>query len=154
MKNVRDITLEQLEEHKSELEDEEYRRMRHPVTEKVRVFDFIKALEANDYKGAGDLLNQTHKSLDEDYEVTCDELNIMQKAAVDSPGCFGARMVGGGFGGCVVALVSKDKKQEFIKSVKERYDNVPEINKQKIDSEIWEAISGDGLKIERLTGEK
>jgi len=152
--NVRDVTLEQLEKHKDELTSEEYRRMRHPITEKIRVFAFIEALKAKEFEKAGELLNQTHKSLDEDYEVTCEELNIMQKAAVDSPGCFGARMVGGGFGGCVVALVAKNSRDEFIKSVKQKYDGAPEIRKQKIDSEIWEAKSGDGLKIERLTGEK
>jgi galactokinase len=143
-----------LEKHKDELTDEEYRRMRHPITEKIRVFAFVEALKAKDFEKAGELLNQTHKSLDEDYEVMCEELNIMQKAAIDSPGCFGARMVGGGFGGCVMALVAQDKKQEFVKSVKQKYDSAPAIRKQKIDSEIWEAISGDGLKIERLTDEK
>jgi len=80
--NVRDVSLEQLQKHKDELTSEEYRRMKHPITEKARVFAFVEALKANDFTKAGELLNQTHRSLDEDYEVTCEELNIMQKSPI------------------------------------------------------------------------
>ncbi|MCX6741151.1 MAG: hypothetical protein NTY61_02010 [Candidatus Parcubacteria bacterium] len=147
-KNIRDITLEQLEEHRGELADEEYRRIKHPITEKTRLFEFVEAFKSADFKRAGELLNQTHQSLDHDYEVTCVELNIMQSEAAKIDGCYGARMIGGGFGGCVVAIVDKDKKESFIETIKQNYDSNLEIKSQNIKSEVWEAVSGDGLKIE------
>lgn len=149
-KNIRDITLAILEKHKSELESDEYKRMKHPITEKERVFAFTKALSAKDFAKLGEIINEAFVSLRDDYEVSCQELNIMQKAAVDSPGCFGARITGGGFGGCIVAFVKSDRKAEFMKSVREKYDNNPAIKKAAIQSEVWEAHSGNGLTITNL----
>jgi len=149
-KNVRDITLEQLNKHKKELTDIEYRRMKHPITEKNRLFEFVETFKKADFVTAGKLLNQTHQSLDKDYEVTCSELNIMQKTAVSIRGCFGARMIGGGFGGCVLALVSDKEKDQFIKSIKQKYNNNAKIAKLKIKADVWEAISGDGLSIIKI----
>ncbi len=149
-KNVRDISLELLEEHKNELTENEYKRLLHPITEKQRVFDFIDALKERDFAKAGELLNKTHESLRRNYEVSCNELNIMQRAAVNSPGCYGARLVGGGFGGCVIALVDESKKNDFIVRVKKEYDNDPEISALEIDSEIWEAVSGEGILVNEL----
>ncbi len=149
-KNIRDITKEILEEHKNELTDIEYRRMLHPVTEKERVFGFIKAFDNADFEKAGKLLNETHESLKNNYEVSCEELDIMQESAVKSTGCYGARLVGGGFGGCVIALVKDSQKNEFIQEVKKNYDTNPKISAKKINCEVWEAVSGDGIKIEVL----
>jgi galactokinase len=149
-KNIRDITGKVLEEHKDELTDIEYQRMLHPVTERDRVFEFIKALNNADFDRAGKLLNETHESLKNNYEVSCEELDIMQEAAVHSVGCYGARLVGGGFGGCVIALVKDSQKSKFMQEVKGRYDIDPQISAKKIHCEAWEAISGDGIKIEVL----
>jgi len=98
----------------------------------------------------GKIVNQAFESLKNDYEVSCPELNIMQKAAINSPGCFGARITGGGFGGCIVAFVDQNKKAEFIKTVKNEYDNNKEIKDKQIKSEIWQAHSGDGMKIAKI----
>ena len=147
VQNARDITSEMLEKYKGELTEVEFRRLRHPITERERVFAFMEALKDKDFARAGDLLNQTHMSLKNDYEVTCRELDIMQEAAVSIPGCYGARMVGGGFGGCVVAIVNQDSKEDFLKEIKNKYDNHPEIKPLKIKSEAWEAVSGEGLRI-------
>lgn len=148
--NARDISLEVLEQYKDKLDANEYKRLKHPITERERVFSFMEALKEKDFVKAGQLLNQTHQSLDSNYEVTCDELNIMQQAAVSIEGCFGARMVGGGFGGCVVALVQQDAKTQFIKKVTELYDTDPSVSKRKIESQAWEAVSGDGMKVHHL----
>ncbi len=150
VQNARDVTSEMLEQHKNELTEQEYRRLKHPITERERVFLMMEALKDKNFIQAGELLNLTHKSLKEDYEVTCDELDIMQKAAVDSEGCFGARMVGGGFGGCVISLVDQNYKHKFIEQIKKSYDSHPDIAKQNIKSEAWEAVSGDGIKVERI----
>ena len=98
----------------------------------------------------GKATEEAFLSLRDNYEVSCRELNIMQKAASSSAGCFGARITGGGFGGCIVAFVDKGKKRDFIKEVKARYESDPFIKKQNIKAEIWEANSGDGLGIIKL----
>ena len=153
VQNARDITFEMLERHKSELTEIEYKRLRHPITERERVFSFMEALKDRDFIKAGDLLNQTHASLKNDYEVTCDELNIMQESAVSTDGCYGARMVGGGFGGCVVALVNQGAKKEFIEEIVKKYDNHEKISSRNIKSQAWEAVSGDGIKIQKIAEE-
>ncbi|HOX41284.1 MAG TPA: galactokinase family protein [bacterium] len=150
MKNIRDVTLEMLDRHRSELTEDEYKKMRHPVTEKDRVFGFIDAVKEKNYTKLGQIIIEAFVSLRDDYDVSCDELNIMQAAAVNSPGCYGARITGGGFGGCIVAFVDTGQKDAFMEEVKKKYDSHPFITKQGIDSEVWEAHSGDGLTIEAV----
>lgn len=151
IQNARDISAEVLEQHKTELEGKEYCRLKHAVSERERVFAFMESMKKNDFETAGQLLNQTHQSLDSDYEVTCPELNLMQEAANSIDGCYGARMVGGGFGGCVVALVDQEHKSRFIEEVKKKYNSNPGIAPRKIKAEVWEAVSGNGLHIEDVT---
>lgn len=150
IKNIRDIDIKTLDEHKSELTADEYSKMKHPVTERERVFDFISALKENDFAKVGEIINRAFASLRDDYDVSCEELNVMQQAAIDSPGCFGARITGGGFGGCIVAFVDQAQKEAFMASVKKKYDDSPAIKQQNVSSEIWEAHSGDGLHINVL----
>lgn len=119
--SLRDATPELVEEHKSELGDVLYRRAKHVVTENQRVHAMKAALEANDLSLAGDLLNQSHASLSKDYEVSSPELDIMAAAAQAEPAVYGARMMGGGFGGSVIALVDIDDVEETIKSVRASY---------------------------------
>lgn len=147
VQNARDVTSEMLEKYKDELDDLEYKRLRHPITERERVFAFMEALKDKNFTKAGELLNQTHYSLRDDYEVTCDELNIMQEIANSIDGCYGARMVGGGFGGCVIALVDQEKKSDFLSKIVDIYNNHSNIFPLKISSQAWEAVSGDGIKI-------
>ncbi len=149
-RNIRDISLERLEKYRGELTRDEYKKMKHPITEKERVFAFVEALKQKDFSRLGEIVNEAFASLRDDYDVSCEELNLMQRAAVNSPGCYGARITGGGFGGCIVAFVDQTNKEEFIQSVKEKYDNDPTIETQGIKSEIWEAHSGNGLTIEKL----
>lgn len=148
--NVRDLSMEQVEKYKDELTDIEYKRLKHPITEKDRVFNFIEAISQKKFDELGKIINQAFASLQNDYEVSCDELDIMQEAAVKSPGCYGARLTGGGFGGCIVAFVDAIKKEEFMKSVKQKYDSHPAIEAQNISCDIWQAHSGNGLTIENL----
>jgi galactokinase len=147
VQNARDVTSEMLEKYKDELSELEYKRLRHPITERERVFAFMEALKDKNFTKAGELLNQTHYSLRDDYEVTCDELNIMQELAIGIEGCYGARMVGGGFGGCVIALVDQEKKSDFVSKIVDSYNSHPNILPLNIGSQAWEAVSGDGIKI-------
>ena len=97
------------------------KRAKHCVYENQRVLDAVEALKAGDLAKLGKLLNESHKSLDEDYEVTGIELNTLATASQKQEGCLGARMTGAGFGGCAIALVHKDKVDTFIENVQKEY---------------------------------
>jgi galactokinase len=118
---LRDATLEMIEENKEALGDLRYRRARHNVTENARVFAMKEALMARDLTRAGELLHASHASLRDDFEVSVRELDVMSEIAESHPGCYGARMMGGGFGGCAVGLVRKDVVEDFLAYVEPRY---------------------------------
>lgn len=105
-KTMRELTFAELEENKSKLSEIEFRRARHAVTEIARVLECVTALESKDFKKVGALINQSHVSLRDDYNVSCPELDVAVDAAI-SVGALGARMVGGGFGGSAIALVKR-----------------------------------------------
>lgn len=106
-KSMRDLTFEELNANREKLTEVEYRRARHAVTEIARVLECVIALEVKDFAKVGTLINKSHESLRDDYNVSCDELNVAVEAA-NSVGALGARMVGGGFGGSAIALVRRD----------------------------------------------
>jgi len=105
------------------------RRLRHVVTENQRVRDAARCMAAGDVEALGALLVQTHQSLRDDYEVTCPELDALVEIAVADDACWGARMVGGGFGGCTLNLVRADQAESFIQrslmAYRARFDRVP-----------------------------
>lgn len=98
--------MESLLAHKTKLSDIQFKRAHHGVSEMLRVLDAVKALEAEDFEALGQLLNQSHNSLRDDYEVSCPELDLAVDTALRS-GALGARMVGGGFGGSAIALINE-----------------------------------------------
>ncbi len=103
-----------------------FRRARHAVSENVRTMKAVEALKNNDIVEFGKLMNASHESLDKDYEVTCSELNVMQEAELSplpnlGKVCLGARMTGGGFGGCTVAIVKESAIDAFIAETEKRY---------------------------------
>ena len=103
-KSMRDLSLTELELNKSKLTQTEYLRAHHAVTEIARVIECVAALEAKDFEKVGKLINQSHASLRDEYNVSCPELDAAVNASL-SAGALGARMVGGGFGGSAIALV-------------------------------------------------
>jgi galactokinase len=102
---LRDVTMEQVEAARPHLSDLIYRRCRHVVGENYRTTEAAKALAAQRYERVGELMVLSHKSLQHDYEVSCAELDYLSDEAMKVKGVYGARMTGGGFGGCIVALV-------------------------------------------------
>lgn len=98
-----------------------WKRARHVITEQGRVLKAVEALESGDLKTFGVLLDASHKSLKEDYEVTGPELDTVVDVARAQPGCLGARMTGAGFGGCAIALVENSRLDAFQKPVAEQY---------------------------------
>jgi galactokinase len=105
IKALRDVTLKQLETAQGQLSETVYRRCRHVITENQRTADAAAFLLKKQYEQAGALMKQSHDSLKNDYEVSCPELDFLVDQTKAVKGVYGARMTGGGFGGCIVALV-------------------------------------------------
>jgi galactokinase len=103
-KSMRDLSITELEANKSKLTETEYRRAHHAVTEIARVLECVSALENKDFEKVGELINKSHVSLRDDYNVSCPELDTAVDASL-SAGAIGSRMVGGGFGGSAIALI-------------------------------------------------
>ena len=120
VKMLRDADLQSLEAARASLGDRVYRRARHVVTEIERVRQFTAALEAGDTSAAGELMAGSHRSLRDDFEVSCAELDAIVEIACDL-GAIGARMMGGGFGGSTVNLVASESAVEFAEQVSMRY---------------------------------
>jgi galactokinase len=118
---LRDLTLKDLEAHKRILPPQIYRRCRHVVTENQRVLATAKALHVGDANRVGDLMYRSHASLRDDYEVSCRELDLLVNLAASSRGVYGARMTGGGFGGCTVNLVRADYAEHFQSHITQAY---------------------------------
>ena len=125
--HLRDVSLEQLLDAESELDEVTYRRARHVIAENARVMDAVQAMKAGDAQTLGALMNASHASLRDDFEVTNEALDIMAGIAQEQPGCYGARMTGGGFGGCAVALVQEDMAQELAKAVAREYETATDL---------------------------
>ena len=119
---LRDVTIEQLQAHAEGLDDVVYRRCRHVITENARVLAAGDALDQGDLERFGKLMGESHRSLRDDYEVSSDELDVMVEIAQEVEGVYGARMTGGGFGGCTVNLVADSHAEEFQKRVAEEYE--------------------------------
>ena len=120
--SLRELSMEQLEASRSLLTDTEYLRARHAVTEMKRVLDCVDALSSSDFVRVGQLLNQSHASLRDDYAVSCPELDTAVDAAL-SAGALGSRMVGGGFGGSAIALIQAVKTTETIKMIEKAFSD-------------------------------
>jgi galactokinase len=119
---LRDVTPEQLEQHRDALSEIVYRRCRHVVSEDLRVERAVEMLSRGDLKRTGELMVQSHASLRDDYEVSCGELDTMVEIAMQQPGVFGSRMTGGGFGGCTVSLVQAEAAPDFMKNLAAAYE--------------------------------
>ena len=103
------------------LDEVTLRRARHVVTEQQRTLEAARAMERGDAATLGRLMNESHASLRDDFEVSCPQLNVMARTACAQPGCFGARMTGAGFGGCAVALVAMSAVETFVEAVGSQY---------------------------------
>ncbi len=121
IRTLRDVSPVMLAAHEAVLDPTVRRRCRHVVTENERVGAAAAALRAADLSRFGALMAESHRSLRDDYEVSCDELDLMVRLAAELDGVYGARMTGGGFGGCTVNLVRADAVHAFEAAIAERY---------------------------------
>ena len=120
--SLRELTMEQLEKSRGLLTETEFVRARHAVTEMQRVLDCVKALSNSNFELVGELLNQSHASLRDDYTVSCSELDTAVEASLTA-GALGSRMVGGGFGGSAIALIQASKTTETIKAIEKAFSS-------------------------------
>ncbi len=102
---LRDVTLRDLEKHSQQLPETVYRRSRHVISENLRVLAAAEAIQSGHLSRFGELMYESHNSLRDDYEVSCKELDLLVGLASACDGVYGARMTGGGFGGCTINLV-------------------------------------------------
>jgi galactokinase len=135
--SLRDVTPEMME--KTPMPRTVMRRARHIVSENRRVEYFVTAAGRADLGRMGELFCESHRSMAHDYEITCDEVDFLVDAAVGIPGCYGARMTGGGFGGCTVNLVDPSFSQRFGEAISTRYRE-----RFGIDPAILRCVPGPG----------
>ena len=122
VKTLGDLTEEAFEAHKEAIKNPVCRkRAKHAVYENQRTIRAYKALKANDLETFGKYMNASHISLRDEYEVSCEEIDILVNLAWQIPGVIGSRITGGGFGGCMVSIVKNDAVERFIEKVGEGY---------------------------------
>jgi galactokinase len=122
VKALRDANMTLLNANRHGMSDVAFRRARHVITEDDRTVRAAKAMSNQDYTTLGELMFQSHASLRDDYEVSCEELDTLVEIASSLPGVYGARMTGGGFGGCAIALVDRSAELSLRSAIAERYD--------------------------------
>jgi len=123
LRSLREVSREQLAAVGDRMPTLLYKRALHVITENDRVIQAAAGFRARDLQQVGQLMRDSHRSLRDDYEVSCRELDVMVEAAADLAGYYGGRMTGGGFGGCTVNLVEQSKANPFAKEVAERYQH-------------------------------
>ncbi len=142
VKTLGDLTEEQFEAHKDAIQDPVCRkRAKHAVYENQRTIKAVQALKENKVEEFGKLMNASHVSLRDDYEVSCEEIDILVDLAWKIPGVIGSRITGGGFGGCTVSIVKNDAVDNFIEIIGKQY-------KEKVghEAEFYVVDIGDGAR--------
>ena len=123
VKSLRNATMDMLNDVRNELDETVYNRCSYIIQEKTRVLEAVDALKANNLQRVGELLYETHDGLSKMYEVSCPELDFLVEFSKKYDSVLGARMMGGGFGGCTINLVHKDAIEEFVKAASTAYEN-------------------------------
>lgn len=118
---LRDVTVAQIEDAEGKMDDTVFKRARHVVSENARTLEAATRLAQRDYEDVGDLMTKSHESLRDDYDVSCAELDFLVDEALSVRGVYGARMTGGGFGGCIVALVQPRAVEHLSEHLKKAY---------------------------------
>ena len=123
IKTLADLTEEEFETHKAAIKsDVRQKRAKHAVYENQRTIKAVAALKAGDVETFGKLMNASHVSLRDDYEVSCEEIDILVDLAWNIDGVVGSRITGGGFGGCTVSIVKNDAVEQFVATIDAKYE--------------------------------
>jgi len=142
IKALRDATVGDLAKWGNEMPSNVLKRCRHVVTENARVLAAAEAFRVSNLTHFGELMRQAHISLRDDFEASCKEIDILVELAVKLTGCFGARLTGGGFGGCTVNLVDANHVEEFTAAMRAGY-----LEATGIKAEIYTSRASDGAHV-------
>lgn len=137
---LRDATMEELEAVKGDISAEDFSRAKFVIEEKDRVLAVCDALERGDYETVGRKMYETHQGLSKDYEVSCEELDFLNDIARET-GVTGSRIMGGGFGGCTINLVSDDRHDTFVAEARKRFNE-----KYGHEPMVYDVIISDGAR--------
>ena len=143
IKTLGDLTEEEYEAHKGAIQSEiRQKRAKHAVYENQRAIRAVEALKANDVETFGKLMNASHVSLRDDYEVSCEEIDILVNLAWETKGVIGSRITGGGFGGCTVSIVKNEAVDGFVTNIGAKY-------KEKVghEAEFYVVDIGEGAHV-------
>jgi galactokinase len=147
-RSLRNVSSDQLSAVAGTMDPVLYKRSKHVISENERVIRAAERFRAGDLEGVGQLMRESHRSLRDDYEVSCRELDLMVEAAEGLPGYFGGRMTGGGFGGCTVNLVDEIHANAFADQVADRYQHATKISPEIM---VCSAANGAALESKRTT---
>jgi galactokinase len=142
---LRDVDSATLRKRAGELDETTFERARHVVTENERTLQAVAAMRSGQLARLGELMDASHASLRDDFQVTNAELDIIVASAQSQPACYGARMTGAGFGGCAVALVDADAAPVFIDAVAREY-----VSATGLEPEAYICRAADGAHVEFL----
>ena len=144
VQTLRDVTLQEIDVATSQglLSGILLQRSRHVVSENKRTEDTATALEKADWMMVGQLMNASHASMKDDYEVSCKEIDTLVELAQGFEGVYGSRLTGGGFGGCTVSLVREDTSQKLMDFLKEQYKE-----KSGLDCVCFETSPSEGARV-------
>lgn len=142
---LRKVKMEKLQEVSAAMDPVLFKRARHVLSENERVIAFCDAMQVGNYHKMGELINASHASLRDDFDVSSKALNTMVEIAQNQPGCLGARMTGAGFGGCALALVYDEEEEDFIDAVKSAYTS-----QMGLEPSVYTVESRDGVNSRRL----
>ena len=142
---LRDVDVAAFSAREDELDATTRKRARHVVTENARTLQAAELLEHGEVEGVGALMDESHRSLRDDFEVSRPELDTMVAIARRESSCFGARMTGAGFGGCAVALVRRDAADAFARSVAHAY-----MEAVGIQPSVYLCVASEGASVERV----
>ena len=151
IRDLGDATLDQLQAAQSEMSEHAFRRCRHIISDNARVREAKQAMFAGDPIAFGKLMLAGHASERDDFECSCDEVDFLVETATHLPGCFGARLTGGGFGGCTVNLVERAHSEAFATELKAAYKQQFDIA---AETYLCEAVDGAWLRNAAATKER
>ncbi len=138
-RQLRDVTLAELNEAREKMSKEAFLRARHVISDSQRVVDGVAALRAGDERGFGQLMLEAHASFRDDFAASCAECDLLVELAMELEGCLGSRLTGGGFGGCTVSLVRAAEADRFATTLQRRYRE-----RQGVEAQVFVCEIADG----------
>jgi galactokinase len=135
-RQLRDVSLEELNAAKSKMSHEAFLRARHVISDSQRVIDGVACLRAGDAGGFGALMIAAHASFRDDFAASCEQCDLLVRLALELDGCLGSRLTGGGFGGCTVSLVEAPAAENFANDLQQKYRDAIGVTAQVFVCEI------------------